>query len=627
MVESTMDRVSGGSRLAATTSLAVAAPICLLVLLQGGYFGLATCACGLVVSVAAVIVWLRLPMRKRSIPLASLLFCGAAAAYLISAFANGASLTTLAETGAWASCAGFSLLCAAQSTDSRARTVRYVSWFGIVTAVMAVCVFVGIVQLEGGVTDGRLEFTFQYANATAIWFGACTFFCLLGPDANARSFAALPVAAMLLTQSAGAVLSFLVVAVALGLWLAKRGEWRQLLSSLVQGALGVMLFCVTVGLDSPVALVTLAATAGACFVIREFGDDFVNRIDAQKVTCMLVVLFLVALVASIVILRGRVQNATYSAAERLYHVKDGLALWSTSPLLGVGPDNWQYLFRYIQSAPYDVAVVHSSFVQMLDDAGVLGIVPLVVAGVLGVWALVNRCKKQDEWALAELAATGLLLFHSVIEFDLQFGALAFLLALLLCGPDGATIDKTGLGLPGSRATDKNPAPLAKGLITGIVATLCVPLCVMGLACATTSVVLQRANASGAYKTTINRFWSNPWAVIDPNAQSAYLLACYQLGDYEEVTAAYGRMAAPSDESTICAALAFSARGEQAQAATVLMEALEAKPYDEKLLAEAERFAQSVGIDPSVRARFDETVRRMRQRIDTSGLTVRLQQLG
>ena len=128
--------------------------------------------------------------------------------------------------------------------------------------------------------------------------------------------------------------------------------------------------------------------------------------------------------------------------------------------------------------------------------------------------------------MAELAATGLLLFHSVIEFDLQFGALAFLLALLLCGPDGATIDKTGLELPGSRATDKNPAPLAKGLITGIVATLCVPLCVMGLACATTSVVLQRANASGAYKTTIDRFWSNPWAVIDPNAQGAYLLACY-----------------------------------------------------------------------------------------------------
>ncbi len=610
MVKVRMNR-AGGSWIPAAASLAVAAPVCMLVLLQGGFFGLATCACGVAVSVAAAIVWLRRPMRECAIPLVPLLFCGVASAYLISAFVKGASLTTLAETGAWASCAGFSLLCAAQSADSRARTIRCITWFGVATAVAAFLVFVGLIPLAGGVTDGRLEFTFQYANATAIWFGACTLLCLLGPDETTRSFAALPVAAMLLTQSAGAVLCFLLVAVASGAVLARRGSWQPLLDSLTQGALGIVVFGTVSLLGVPGALLGILVSAGAGYALRRYGSPLHDKLDARKTTLVLLGLICAMLLIATAFLGQRIQTALYSAAERWYHVKDGLALWSTSPLLGVGPDNWQYLFPYLQTAPYDVAVVHSSPVQMLDDAGILGIVPLVAACVLGVRGLVRRFSSpgSDGWAFAELAVAVLLLVHSVLEFDLQFCALAFLLALLLCGP----------GTPELQVSHK----LARGAACGLLAAaLCVPLCVVGLTCSASATMLSRTNAAHEYEATQKRFWSNPWAIADPAAQTEYLAACFGLGDLKETVDAYGRMAAPSDESTMCAALALHRQGKPDEAAELLMSQLDVRPYDVRLVEAARRFQQTVGIDESLRERFDDAVERAERRIAGSDLTAR-----
>lgn len=87
--------------------------IAALVLLQGGFFSLATCACGLVASALAAVVWLRRPLREARLPIVPLLFAAMALAYLISAIVNGASLTTLAETGAWAACTVVAFLAAA----------------------------------------------------------------------------------------------------------------------------------------------------------------------------------------------------------------------------------------------------------------------------------------------------------------------------------------------------------------------------------------------------------------------------------------------------------------------------------------------------------------------------------
>ena len=94
--------------------------IAVLVLLQGGFFPLATCVCGLLASVLAAVAWLRRPLREARLPIVPILFAATTLAYFISAKVNGTSLTTLAETGAWATCAGVAFLAAAQSEGQRA---------------------------------------------------------------------------------------------------------------------------------------------------------------------------------------------------------------------------------------------------------------------------------------------------------------------------------------------------------------------------------------------------------------------------------------------------------------------------------------------------------------------------
>ena len=55
--------------------------------------------------------------------------------------------------------------------------------------------------------------------------------------------------------------------------------------------------------------------------------------------CLLGVIAVAGL-GAFVLLFGRVSDASGNLVERFYHAKDGLALWLTSPLVGIGPDQW-----------------------------------------------------------------------------------------------------------------------------------------------------------------------------------------------------------------------------------------------------------------------------------------------
>lgn len=178
------------------TSVVIAVAIALLVLLQGGYFSLATCAAGVVVSLVAGIAALRKARRRQPIPIAPLLLAGLALSYFASTLTHGATLTTLAETGAWAATAGMAFLVAAQDVQQRAKTLRLTTWFGVVTSVAGVLVCARLLPVYGGMVEDRLQLTFQYANAAAIWYGACLFLCLLSPDAWLRAVACLPALAL-----------------------------------------------------------------------------------------------------------------------------------------------------------------------------------------------------------------------------------------------------------------------------------------------------------------------------------------------------------------------------------------------------------------------------------------------
>lgn len=577
-------------------SFCLVTTLAVLVFVQGGYFSLASCLAGVTACVAAGITWLRGRHRSEHLPVVSLLIMGLLVAYATSAIAAGASLTTLGEAGSWAVVAAVSLLAAAQGEEGWSRTLRALAWCGVATSVAGMLVADGLLPVPGGTVENRLQFTYQYANAAAAWYAACTWLCLLAPDSRLRRAAFFPAAALMLTQSGGALVAFVAVAVALGLTWARAGEWGRLGCALSQGAEAAVLFAVF--RISPLAGLLLGGVLGALAVGRSgWMLPGVMGINMRKTSLALLVLLVVAVVAALVLMPARMGSALNSLVERGYQIRDGIALWSTAPLLGIGPDNWQYLYPYVQTYVYSVAVVHSSAVQLLLDVGVVGALLLVAACTCGLRGLRRDVCVEggSPWSLSALCAAAFLLAHSLVEFDLQFSSLACLLALLLSGPAGPRLGTRQPGRP----------HMPRGALAGMLCLLvCLPLCVAGLFCAASITAIEYANRSSDYGTCVRLYEGNPLARADAGAQDEYLRALFWLSDYVFVGDAYEHMSAPSSASTLYSVVAANAEGDTVGAAEILSKKLRATPYDTELLEGARRFEERFGIDPSQRERFD-----------------------
>ena len=586
------------------TSIVIVVAIALLVLLQGGYFSLATCAVGVVVGLAAGVSSLRKGRRSQPVSIVPFLWLGLVASYLASALAHRATLTTLAETGAWAATAGMAFLAAAQDAQQRTKTLRLIAWFGVVTSVAGVLVCAHLLPVYGGMVEDRLQLTFQYANAAAIWYGACLFLCLLSPDAWLRAVACLPALALLLTQSGGALLVFVIVAIVLGIGWARAGEWGTLLLSLAHGAFAAALFALALVLGKvmqPATALVLLPAAFGCRAFHAHEQDIQSRPDTARICRVLVAALVIFVLVACAVLHDRVGDAFATLVERFYHMRDGVALWLTSPLLGIGPNCWQFRYQDIQSAQYYTTVVHSSYVQALVDAGVLGLGFLLAACAAGAKALAADPSVDEGWGQAEFVAVVLVLGHSLIDFDLQFGSIALLVAFLLCGPAG------------ERFAAQKPAwrrGLAKGLTAGLASLLvCVPLCVVGFLCDASSTALTAANTTGDHEAFERMYLGSTLTQADPAATSEYLAVLYAEGRYSEVVTEYARLATPSDGDAIYDILSNYALGDSLTAGEVLVQKMERQPYNREFFRSARTIIDTYGLDASLVARYNAAVDR------------------
>lgn len=586
------------------TSIVIVVAVALLVLLQGGYFSLSTCAVGVIVSLAAGISALRKARRSQSIPIAPLLFVGVALSYFASTLVHGATLTTLAETGAWAATAGMALLAVVQNAQQRAKTLRLITWFGVITSVAGVLVCARLLPVYGGMVEDRLQLTFQYANAAAIWYGACLFLCLLSPDAWLRAAACLPALALLLTQSGGALLVFVIVAIVLGIGWARAGEWGTLLLSLAHGAFAAALFALALVLGKvmqPATALVLLPAAFGCRAFHAHEQDIQSRPDTARICRVLVAALVIFVLVACAVLHDRVGDAFATLVERFYHMRDGVALWLTSPLLGIGPNCWQFRYQDIQSAQYYTTVVHSSYVQALVDAGLLGLGFLLAACAAGAKALAADPSADEGWGQAEFVAVVLVLGHSLIDFDLQFGSIALLVAFLLCGPAGEA--------PVSQKPAW-PNGLAKGLAAGLASLLvCVPLCAVGFLCDASSTALTAANTTGDHEAFERMYLGSTLTQADPAATSEYLAVLYAEGRYSEVVTEYARLATPSDGDAIYDILSNYALGDSLTAGEVLVQKMERQPYNREFFRSARTIIDTYGLNSSLVARYNAAVDR------------------
>ncbi len=118
----------------------------------------------------------------------------------------------------------------------------------------------------------------------------------------------------------------------------------------------------------------------------------------------------------------QISTGSTSLRNRLVFWKDAIPVALTHPF-GFGYRGYSYIQGSVESGPYSVMVVHNSFLQIMVDIGWIPAIAAFVAVVRGFFS------KHATAATRLILAT--LVIHSVVDFDLEFIAMYFILICLL----------------------------------------------------------------------------------------------------------------------------------------------------------------------------------------------------
>lgn len=590
-----------------------------LVVCQGGYYGSAACACGCAVGVVLVaLAAVRAVSARRQgrganagayapaswgallVPALLLLL---AIAYVISAFANGASYTSVIEAASWFAVVGVAFLCAHLDARAARVAVAAVCWIGIVCGAAGFLAFSGILPLPGAVFSGRLQFTFQYANAAGIFFASTAVLCLVAGGASARRFASLPMAATFLTQSAGSLVVLVVAVASAAAWFARTRQADRLAAVGAQAAVAVVAATCCLFADAD------AVYAVACLVLAAYGWAAGREewLTPRAIVTLPVLAVAVIAVGAYFAVSGRAFEASQTFVERFIQVYDAAGLVAASPLLGVGPDAWQWLYPYEQSAQYQVSVVHCSYAQVAADAGVVGLALLLAAAVVGF----VRLARERSWGA--LIVAGMIAVHSLVDFDLQFAALAALFAFLLVAPGGEG------GESGDRGEAPPRAGIAPALVCGAVGVAVIVACAAGVALDRERAVFSVYSAESGQSEpasyaadvvsarVIAAFEGNALAERDVDAQASYLVALCDAGRPEAAVAYAEERGVRSADQAFAVAYAWRAQDDDVRAAETLIAELEREPFNLYLFQEVARFFADNGVPAECADRYEAAV--------------------
>jgi len=357
-------------------------------LLQGGFTDAVWSLCGLILAVYLLFRVKKMPPMPVLIPL---VFLGVL--YMVSIVFHGVSFEGLAALMR----VGVVVLLLFVFYNPEADLTEAVFITGMVVAGIGLAALLGLFHWEGAVTGNRLQSTFQYANAAGFFLGIAAFLTRLNPKRAA--FAPFMEVALVLTQSVGALAVYVI-------------GWIIYFMKNKNNSRGLKIFKFTVSRK------WLFGLSGVVLFVGFF-----------------VVLFI----------RGFRPVATY--LERLIHIWDGLMVMLRFPL-GIGPGAWQFELFAHQSAIYSASKIHSEFIAVGVNAGVLAVIlvlfPLVYwwknntgdnKAICVIMILLNAVM-DIPFSFLPIIGVGLWLMAVTLPTAREMRAsfqLLFLIPLVLCG--------------------------------------------------------------------------------------------------------------------------------------------------------------------------------------------------
>ena len=114
-----------------------------------------------------------------------------------------------------------------------------------------------------------------------------------------------------------------------------------------------------------------------------------------------------------------------SIKDRIDYVQDAIKIFNLSvknKIIGVGGEGFKHLYSSVQEREYSSTEVHSSYIQILVESGVLGFICIISIIALALFKFKNN---EEKIALI------ILLIHSIVDLDFSYMIILAIFAVLL----------------------------------------------------------------------------------------------------------------------------------------------------------------------------------------------------
>lgn len=519
--------------------------LALLVILQGGYYPVASSLAilGFAALVVARLIVTRNERRVSQSPL--LIFAALFAAWLAlsPALAGDASLNSIP--------AGASLLVALMAalywveltTGEQHAGIRAISYLGAACSIAGLLMLGGILSFPGGVLNGRLQFTFQYANSAGAFFAAMLLITCASFRGKQRLLALLPAACLVATRSVGAL-------------------------GIAGGAIAVM--------------------ASRHMVLSK------GRRKGALAGIAIVLAVAVGMAGLAAFDPARWTQALQTGIDRFIQMYDGLHAWLSAPLAGLGPDGWRTTYPLLQSAQYKANVIHCGYIQLLVSYGLVG--AALAAGT--ICALPRSTKRagapQGMSPFVAHLAGAVLLVHAAVDIDTSYGALTALCAMAVCTGRtslGAGANERGAGV--SRAA----LPCTLGL--------CACVAVFGLYADAAQTKALSLIQQGRFQQFAVLFNDSKLLQNDTNVRTALYQTAQALEDGDTALDIARRQPLDTDSRGEMGLVSLRyAAGDQGPAERDLLDMLESQPHNIELFEQAAALIDRYGLSPNGWTRYE-----------------------
>ena len=272
----------------------------------------------------------------------------------------------------------FFLYASTYSPRERADILDAVAYEGAILSLITIAAF--LYDAAAGIDDpnGRIDGLFQYANTWSLYLLICLILLILREKRRALDWPAMAVllCGIYLSGSRGVFLLLLPLALVWG--------WRQLARRR--------------------DVKTVAAAAAAAVSIGALATVLSGGLELGR--------------------RRAITLTSSSLNGRLLYCIDGLKMLLRHPL-GVGYGGYLYLQPLEQTGVYILRFIHNEYLQAALDGGLPA--GLCMAGLCAAMLFRKNVSARERAVVFAVAA------HALIDFDLQFSAVAFLLLLCGCG--------------------------------------------------------------------------------------------------------------------------------------------------------------------------------------------------